>query len=177
MQRAFRILIGLKGGWVVGELVIPEAGLLIDHQPFQLIQQGSDAIGVVNPSLLPQGALELPGQHQGQEQKQDQGQQYRSNQDLPELMKIHREPPRPSGAFVCNMSFSFSTRVNAPSPLVAETLTTRITSSGRATYAESIRIGMSGLSLAQDGGYLTPVHARHGVIHDHCVDLLGIEER
>jgi len=117
----------------MGELVSPEAGLLIDHQPFQLVQLGGDAVGMVDAPLLPQRALDLPGQHQGQEQQQDQGQEHGSNQNLPELVKIQREPPRPSGVFACSSSFNLSTRVKAPSPLVAETLTTRITSSGRAT--------------------------------------------
>jgi hypothetical protein len=62
MQLAFSILVGFEGGRIAGELVISEAGLLIDYQPFQLVHQGSDAIGVINAPLLPQRALELPGQ-------------------------------------------------------------------------------------------------------------------
>jgi len=84
-------------------------------------------------SMFSQRALDLPGQHQGEQQQQDQGEEHGSDQNLPELVEIHRKPPRPSGALVCSSSFNLSTRVNAPSPFVAETLTTRITSSGRAT--------------------------------------------
>jgi hypothetical protein len=71
VQGAFRILIGFESGRIVGELVSAETGFLIDHQPFQLIQQGGDAISVINAPLFPQRALELPGQDQGEKQKQD----------------------------------------------------------------------------------------------------------
>jgi hypothetical protein len=37
----------------MGELVSPEAGLLIDHQPFQLVQLSGDAIGVIDAPLFP----------------------------------------------------------------------------------------------------------------------------
>ena len=58
VQRAFRILVGFEGGGIMGELVSPEPGFLIDYQPFQLIQLGGDAIGVIDAPLLPQRALE-----------------------------------------------------------------------------------------------------------------------
>jgi len=38
MQGPFRILVRLQGIRIMGELVSAEAGLLIDHQPFQLVQ-------------------------------------------------------------------------------------------------------------------------------------------
>ena len=86
MQSPFRILVGLQGIRIMGELVTPETGLLIDHQPFQLVQLSGDAVGMINAALFPQGALNLPGQHQGQQQQQDQGKQHSDNQNLPELV-------------------------------------------------------------------------------------------
>jgi hypothetical protein len=41
---------------------------------------------MIDAPLFPQGALNLPRQHQGQQQQQDQGKQHGNNQNLPELV-------------------------------------------------------------------------------------------
>jgi hypothetical protein len=41
---------------------------------------------MIDAALFPKGTLNLPSHHQGQQQEQDQGKQYRDNQNLPELV-------------------------------------------------------------------------------------------
>jgi hypothetical protein len=41
---------------------------------------------MVNATLFPEGALNLPRQNQGEQQKQDQGEQHGYHQHLPELV-------------------------------------------------------------------------------------------
>jgi len=41
---------------------------------------------MIDAALFPQGTLNLPGHHQGQQQEQNQGKQYSDHQNLPELV-------------------------------------------------------------------------------------------
>ena len=80
MQQAFRVLVGLKRSRIVGKLVAAQAGILIDYQALHLIQLRGDAVGVVDAPLLPQRALKLPGEHEGQQQQKNQRQKNRDDE-------------------------------------------------------------------------------------------------
>ena len=81
MQLAFRVLVRLERRRIAGELISPEPGLLVNDQPLQLVQLSGNAVGMVDAALFPQRALDLPGQHQGKEQQQDQREEHGRDQN------------------------------------------------------------------------------------------------